>query len=179
MTLQDMSSQRELSLDSLLDEIHELKERMARIFPSYTASLKELSQLPEEFERRFWASRVEALLQTIKADYQNLQAKGQKADLLSKFMTLGIDIALKAGGMQPVALPPSPHIGISISPSGKIEPALLDDPYKPPNVILLTFEEFEAITQRLKVELSKGTIVPTGEGEIPGLIRDLALKKRD
>jgi len=75
--------------------------------------------------------------------------------------------------------PPSPRIGISISPLGKIEPALLDDPYKPPNVILLTFEEFEAIAQRLKVELLKGTIVPADEGEIPRLIRGLALKKKD
>ena len=91
----------------------------------------------------------------------------------------GIDIALKAGGMQPVAFPPSPHIGISISPLGKIEPALLDDPHKLPDVILVTFEEFEAIAQRFKVELLKGTIVPTGEDEIPGLIRDLALKKKD
>lgn len=174
-----MSSQRELSLDNLLDEIHQLKERMARIFPSYTASLKELSQLTEEFERRFWASRVEALLQAVKADHRNFQARAQKVDILGKFMTLGIDIALKAGGMQPVALPPSPHIGISVSPSGKIEPALLDDPYKPTNVILLTLEEFEAIAQRLKVELSKETIVPAGEDEIPRLIRDFALKKKD
>jgi len=94
-------------------------------------------------------------------------------------MTLGIGTVLRAGGMQPVALPPSPRIGISISPLGKIEPALLDDPYKPPNVILLTFEEFEAIAQRLKVELLKGTIVPTSEDEIPRLIRGLALKKKD
>jgi hypothetical protein len=174
-----MSSQREHSLDSLLGEIRQLKDRMGQVFPSYIALLKELSSLPEEFERRFWASRVEALLQMVKAAYKNFQAKGQKADLLSKFMTLGIDIALKAGGMQSVALPPSPRIGISISPLSKIEPALLDDPYKPPNVILLTFEEFEAIAQRLKVELLKGTIVPADEGEIPRLIRGLALKKKD
>ena len=46
-------------------------------------------------------------------------------------------------------------------------------------MILVTLEEFEAIAQRLKVELLKGTIVPTGEEEIPRLIRDLALKKKD
>ena len=75
--------------------------------------------------------------------------------------------------------PPSPRIGIAISPSGKIEPALLDDPHKPPNMILVTLEEFEAIAQRFKVELLKGTIVPTGEEEIPRLIRDITLKKRN
>ena len=171
-----MFSQREHSLDNLLDEIRELRVRMKEFLPSYTASLIGLSQLPEEFERRFWASRVEALLQAVKADHRNFQARAQKVDILSKFTTLGIDIVLKAGGMQPVAPPPSTRIGISISPLGKIEPALLDDPYKPPNVILVTFEEFEAIAQRLKVELLKGTIVPTSEDEIPRLIRDLALK---
>ena len=116
------------------------------------------------------------LLRKVKSDYQNYQSQAQKVDFFGKFMTLGVDIALKAGGMQPVALPPSPRIGISISPLSKIGPALLDDPYKSPNVILVTFEEFEAITQRLKVELLKGTIVPTSEDEIPRLIRDLALK---
>ncbi len=174
-----MFNQRERSLDNLLGEIRELRVRTKELLPSYTASLIGLSQLPEEFEHQFWASCVEALLQTVKTDYQNLRAKAQKVDLLGKFMTLGIDIALKAGGMQPVTPPSSPRIGISISPSGKIEPALLDDPYKPPNVILLTLEEFEAIAQRLKVELLKGTIVPTSEDEIPKLIRDLALKKKD
>jgi hypothetical protein len=177
--LKDSCSQREQGLDNFLNEVRQLKDRMERVIPSYLASLERISQLPEELEHRWWSSRVDALLQKVKSDYQNYQSQAQKVDILSKFTTLGIDIALKAGGMQPVAPPPSPRIGISISPSGKIEPALLDDQYKPPNVILITFEEFEAVTHRLKVELLKGTIVPTSEEEIPGLIRDLALKKKD
>ena len=49
--------------------------------------LRRLSQLPEEVNRRFWASRVEALLAKVKTDYQKWEAQAQKADLLGKFMT--------------------------------------------------------------------------------------------
>ncbi len=68
------------------------------------------------------------------------------------------------------------RIGISISALGKIEPALFDDPNRQPDAILITFEEFETVAQRLKGEILKGTIVPKSEGEIPGLIGALALK---
>ena len=106
----------------------------------------------------------------IKSNYQNWQAEAPKADLLAKFMTMAMDIALKAGKMEPIALPPSPKVGISISPSGKIEPALLNNQYRQPGVIIITFEEFEAIAQRLKSEMLKGTVVPKSEDEIPKLI---------
>lgn len=165
-----MFSQRERSLDNLLGETRELKERIKQVLPSYTASLKELSSLPEEFERRFWASRVEALLQMVKADYENFRAKAQKADLLGKFMTLGIDIALKAGGMEPIAPPPPTQLGISVSPSGKIAPDWIDNPNREPGAIFVTYEEFVAIAQRLEDKLLKGTIVPSSEDEIPRLI---------
>ena len=179
MTLQDMFDQRECSLDDLLDEVRQLKERIKAILPSYTALLKEISQLPEEFEHRFWASCVETHLEKIKADYQKYQAQSQKVDLMGKLMTMGMNIALKTGGMEPVPPPNSLRVGLSIHPSGKIEPALIDDPNKPLDTILVTYEEFLAIAQRLKDKLIKGTIVPTSEDEIPGLIRDIALKKRN
>ena len=44
------------------------------------------------------------------------------------------------------------------------------------NAIIVTYEKFVAIAQRLKDELLKGTIVPTSEDEIPMLIHTLALK---
>jgi len=171
-----MFDQRERSLDDLLGEIRELKERMKGILPSYTASMKELSQLPQEFERRFWVSPVEALLEKVKADYQKYQAQAQRADLLGRFMTVGVDIALKAAGIEPIPLPNSLRVGISISASGKIEPALIEDPNRRQGAVLVTYEEFSAIAQRLKDELLKGTIVPTSEDEIPKLIHNLALK---
>lgn len=173
-----MSNQREQSFDDFPGEVRELKGRMEQVLPAYLAGLERLSQLPEEFSRRFWASRLEALLAKVKSDYQKWQTQAQKADLLGKFMTLGVDIVLKAGGMEPVALPPSPRIGISISPSGKIEPALFDDPHRQPDVILVTFEEFETITQRLKGEILKGMVMPESEDEIPRLIYGLAVEQK-
>ncbi len=171
-----MSSQRERTLDDLLSEVRQLKERMQKILPSYTASLKALSPLPDEFGGQFWVSCVEALLEKVEADYQKYQAQAQKADLWGKLMTLGVDIALKAGGMEPVPPPNSLRVGVSIYQSGKIEPALMDDPNKQPDAILVTYEEFAAIAQRLKDELLKGTTVPTSEAEIPKLVYNLALK---
>ena len=91
-------------------------------------ALEKVSQLPGEFERRWWASRVEALLAKVRTDYQNWPAQAQKADFSGKFMTLGVGVVLKAGGMEPIAPPPSVRIGISISPLGKLEPALIGDP---------------------------------------------------
>ena len=142
------------------------------------ASVEKTSRLPIEFERRWWPSRVEALVVKVKTDYQKYQAQAQKADFLGKFMTLGIDTVLKAGGMEPILPPASLQIGISISPSSKIEPALFDDPNRQPDVILITFEEFEAITQRLRGELLKGAIVPTSEDEIPRLVYGLAAEQK-
>ena len=140
MMLKGMSSQREWNLSNFLGEVSELKERMEKVFPSYLASLKRISQLPDEFERRWWASRVEALLAKVRTDYQKWQAQAQKADFLGKFMTLGVDVVLKAGGMEPIAPPASVRIGISISPLGKIEPALIGDPNRQSDVILITLK---------------------------------------
>jgi len=155
-----------------------LKERIERIFPSYLASLEKTSQLPGEFERRWWASRVEALLEKVKTGYQKYQARAKEADFVGKFMTLGIDAVLKAGGMQPVTLPASLQVGISISPSGKIEPAIFDDPNRQPDTILVNFEEFEAIALRLKDELLKGTIMSTREDEMPKLVYGLVAEQK-
>jgi hypothetical protein len=144
--------------------------------PSYTASLKELSRLPDEFEYRFWASCFEALLEKVRVDYQRYQARAQEANLLGNFMTMGMNTVFKAGGMEPIPLPDSLRVGESIYPSGKIEPALIDDPNRQPDAILVTYDEFAAIAQRLKEQLLKGTIVPSSEDEIPKLVYNLALK---
>jgi len=171
-----MSSQREHSLDSFLNETRELKERMKQVLPSYTASLKELSSLPQEFERRFSASRMETLVETVQKDYESFQAKAQKVDFFGKFMTVGIDMVLKAGGMQPIAPPPSPRLGITVSSSGKIRPDWLDNPDREPGAIFLTYEQFMATIQKLKEKLLNGSIEPNSEGDIPRLVYSLALK---
>lgn len=169
-----MSSQRERSTENFLDEIRELKEDMERALPSYAALLKGLSQLPEEFERRFWASRLEALLQGIRVDYRELEAQARKVDLLGRFMTGGMNIALMAGRMQPVPALPPVRLGISVSPSGKIEPDLIDDLHRQPGTLLIKFEDFERLALSLRDRILKGEIVPTNEDEIPKLIHALA-----
>ena len=123
--------------------------------------------MPEAFERRFWASCVEALLEKVKADYQKYQAQARNVDFWGKLTTLWVDIVLRVGGMEPIPLPDSLRVGISMHPSGKITPALMDDPNKQPDTILVTYKEFAAIAQTLKDELLKGTIVPKSEDEIP------------
>jgi hypothetical protein len=78
--------------------------------------------------------------------------------------------------MQPVAPPPSPQLGVTISSSGKIKPDWRDNPYREPKEIFVTYDEFMAIARRLKNKLLKGTIVPTSEAEIPKLLYSLALE---
>ena len=55
----------------------------------------------------------------------------------------------------------------------------MDDPNRQPDAVLVTYEEFAAIAQRLKDKLLKGTIVPTSEDEIPELIHNLALESSE
>ena len=98
-----MSGQREHSLDSFLKETRQLKERMRQALPSYVALLKELSPLPQELERRFWASRLEALVEGVRKDYEGFKARVQNLNFLTKLTALGIDMALREGGMQPIA----------------------------------------------------------------------------
>lgn len=165
-------------MNNFLGEVRELKGRMEKTFPSYLASLEKTSGLPIEFERRWWASHVEALLVKVKTDYQKYQARAIKGDFLGKFMVLGIDMVLKAGGMEPVKLPAPFQVGISIYPAGKIEPALFDDTNRQPDTIFVTFDQFESIAQGLKGKLLKGTVVPANEGEIPRLVYGLAAEQK-
>ena len=178
MRLRAMSTQREQSSDSFLSEMHELRCKMESLLPNYLAGLHRLCQMPDEFECGFWASCLEALLEKVKADYQRYQAQAQEASLYGKIVTLAADTVLKVGGMEPIPLPDSLRLGVSISPSGKIEPALMDDPNRQPDAVAMTYEEFVAIAQRLRGEILKGTIVPKSEDEIPKLIYGLAAEQK-
>ncbi len=171
-----MSNQRERSLDDLLSEVRQLKEKGKTILPSFTASLKDLSQLPEEFEGQFWASCLEAQIEEVKADYQKFLEKASKAELWGMSVALMADIVLKVGGMEPIPPPDSLRVGISMHPAGKIEPALMDGPTRHPDGVIVTYEQFVAIVQRVKDDLLKGTIVPSSEDEIPKLVYNLATK---
>jgi len=165
-----MSKQKEQGLSSLPDEIRALGERIKETLPRYTACLKGLSGLPSEFDKRFWVSCVRALLVKVRADHQKWQAQAPSAGLAAKLTTLALDVALKAAGMEPIAPPPYPEVGISISPSGIIKPTLLNYPSAEPGVISVTIEKFEAIARKVEDEIMKGTATPESEEDIPKLI---------
>lgn len=169
-----MSNRRESSLDNLLSEVHELRERMEDLFPPYISSLRRLSQVPMEFDRRSWASCIDSLILKVKGDYEKYQVARNKVDLVSKFMTAAADIALIAARKEPVPFPTAPEISISISPEGKIEPVVDDGTAPPVGVILLTFEEFQEVALKLRQMVMEGAVVPKGEDEIPRLIYTLA-----
>lgn len=173
-----MSNQRELSLDNYLTKLRELKERLDKLIPPNKAALERLSHMPVEFDRRWWSSRVDVLIEKVKVDYQKYQAKAQEGDFYAKFMTVMLDVALEAGKMEPVPPPDSPRVGISISPSGKIEPDFIDDLQSPQGTVLVSLEDFEAIGRKIKGRISEGTITPKNEVEIPKLIHNYALSQK-
>ena len=126
--------------------------------------------MPQELERRFWASRLEALVEGVQRDYEGFKARMQNLDFFTKLTTAGIDMALNVGGMQSIAPPPSPRPGITISSSDKVGPDWRGNPHREPGAIFLTYEQFMATAEKLKEKLLKGAIEPSSEEEIPRLI---------
>lgn len=173
-----MSGQIENKLDTLLDEICQLKDRMQVILPSYVALLEEISRLPEEFERRCWVSCVEAQLEKLKTGYPEYQAQVLEANLKLMMMVQFMNLAAKMGGMEPEPLTKIIQAGVSIRPSGAMALAPVGDPNKWPDAVIVAYEEFMAIVKRLEDELLKGTIVPASEEEIPKLIYRYVSSKR-
>lgn len=164
-------------MDKLLSEVRELRERMEELFPPYIASLQRLSQMPVEFHRRYWAAKIDSLVDKVKVEYDRYQAEIDRANLFGRLMTPLRDAALRAGRMEPIP-PPTPMEGcISISGSGKIELTLRDAPLSQTDAVLLTFEEFRGVALKLRQMVMEGTVAPKGEDEIPRLIHGLVLKR--
>ena len=161
-------------MDNLLREVHEVREKMEALFPPYISSLRRLSHVPMEFDRRCCASCIDSLILEVKGDYEKCQVVRNKADLLSKFMTAAADIALIAARKEPIPLPTTPEISISISSEGKIEPVVDDGTAPLVGFILLTFEEFQEVALKLRQMVMEGAVAPKGEDEIPKLIYTLA-----
>ena len=168
-----MSSQRGQSLNNLLDELRELKQRMKQLLPQYTTALERVAQMPTEFERRWWLWYVETLLQRTKSDYRKYQDRTRQVEYSGDYFMPVMAAFFGVSGRGPT---PPPRFGISISVSGKIEPARLDRPTSEKGDVFLALEEFEAICQRLKEEIIKGAVMPAGENEIPKLLLTLASK---
>lgn len=171
-----MSSRRELSLDNLLREVHALRESIEALFPAYIASLQRLSRVPGEFERRYWAAKIDPLVDRVKGEHDKYQAEVDQANLLGRLMTPLRDAMLRMGRMEPVPPPAPLESCVSISSSGKIELTLRDTPLSRADVVLLTFEEFREVALRLRQMVMEGTVAPKEEDEILKLIYTLSLR---
>jgi len=169
-----MCTQSENRLENLLIESQKLRENLEKVFPSYVVVLNRLSQVPAEFERRYWVSRVDLLLEKVSSDYEKYQAEVNKANFVGQIMGTAIDAVMRAGRLGPIS-PPSPLEGcLSIWPSGKIEPTYRGATSEQSEAVLVRFEEFEKLTLKLKDEILKGMVMPKSEDEIPNLIGNLA-----
>ena len=153
-----MSSQGGCRLEDLLAEVLKLGRKLEEILPSHTAALNRLSRIPVEFDRRYWVSRVDQLLGKTKGEYERYQAEVDRANLVGRLMTVAIDAAMRVGGLGPMPAPPPLEACIAISPPGQIRLSLRDAHTAAPNAILLTLQEFEKLTIRLKDNILKGLI---------------------
>jgi len=171
-----MSTQKEKKLDDFPAEMRQLRVKMEGLLPDYLAALRRVCQIPQEFERRVWASRVQALAQKVRADYEKHTFQAIEVTLFGKMAEVMANFALQATGHQPITPSAFLQTCISIYPSGRIERALLDSSSRQEGAVLVTIEKFEAIARRLRDEIMKGKVVLQREEEIPKLIHDMALK---
>jgi len=170
-----MSTPSGCSLADLLAEARKLRDRLEGTLPSYRAALDRLSQIPQEFERRYWTSKVDLLVEKVNGAYERYQAEINKANLMGRFIHLAMDTVLRAGRLEPVR-PPTPLEGcLAIWSSGRIEPTYRGAIRAQQNVALLTLEEFQQAALKLKEMILKGEVAVEAESEIPGLIRNLFL----
>lgn len=171
-----MSTQKEKNLPDFPAEMRELRVKVESLLPNYLTALRRVCQIPQEFERRFWVSRVEALVRKVKTDYENYTSQALMANLFGKWSEAMVNLTLQAIRQAPVAPITPLQTCISIHPSGRIEPALFDSSSAQQDVILLRLDKFEAISRRLEDEIMEGRVVPQSEEEIPKLIHRLALE---
>jgi hypothetical protein len=152
-----------------------LREEVDSLVAGYVALLQKLSQVPEEFEHRFWVPHIEAMLEKARIDYRNYESQALKANLLGKITETMVNLVAQATGQRPMAHVTPLQTCISVSPSGKIEPALFGDQGGKQGNILLSMDGFERIAQKLKEEIMSGKVIPESKHEIPKLMYDLAL----
>jgi hypothetical protein len=155
-----------------------LREEVDSLVADYIALLQRLSQVPEEFEHRFWVPYIEAVLEKARTGYKNYESQALKANLLGKMAETMVNVVAQATGQWSMAHVTPLQTCISISPSGEIEPALFGDPGKKQGHILLSMDGFERIAQKLKEEIMSGKVIPESEHEIPKLMYDLAVKSQ-
>jgi len=171
-----MCSQSENRLENLLIESQKLRGNLENVFPSYVAVLNRLSQVPAEFERRYWVSRLDLFLEKVRVDYKKYQTEVNKANLMGQVMGRAMDVMMQAGRLGPIS-PPSPLAGcLAIWPYGKIEPTYRGATSEQSEAVLVRFDEFQGAVMKLRDMILKGEVAVSAESEIPGLIGNLFVR---
>ena len=78
--------------------------------PLHKAALESVARMPEEFERRWWSSHVDAIIEKVRTDYDNYRSKASTPEFL-KAQTL-INITAQLLGSNP--LPGSVRVGVHV-----------------------------------------------------------------
>jgi len=173
-----MSNQSQDSLQKLLDEMSQLKQRMAQALPPYIESVRGIGQLPEELTRRYWVSCVDDLVHKIEPKYRELESQTSELYYRASFISLGMSAISRVMGVQPVPPPDQIQVGISLSASGEIEPDCSDNPERAPDAIFVGYNQFMGIVQGLKGKLIRGEVTPSSEGDIAKLLYSEALPRQ-
>ena len=171
-----MWKNRELSLEAMGHELSRLQEKLERLLPGYAASLKRVSGMPVEFERRWRASWVEGHLDKVRQSYQQLVNQGMVAGLFGGMVANIMSTVMR----QPAAQSPAAswQFAVSILPSGKAKPTLIGMSPQPAGAITISYEEFERAALKLKDSVLSGELVPEDEAEVPRLIYNSLAKIR-
>ena len=165
-----MSYLKELSLEDIGREVSLLSEEMERVLPTYAASLRRVSEMPVEFERRCRAAWIEVLLEKTRQTYQDMLARCVMVGFVGTMLTSAMAMVTGQPMMAPGKPSTSTLLSIAIWPSGEIKPVLTADPPGQVGVIVVTFEEFEQTAVKLKNDVQSGELMPSVEDEILGLI---------
>lgn len=172
-----MSYRKELSLEDIARELTLLSQNVESVLASYVVSLRRVSEMPVQFERRCCASWIEVLLEKTRQSYEEMLTRcrmvGFVGDMLTGAMATILRQPMAMSGLEATSL-----LCLGIWPSGEIKPVLRDDSLKQSGIVTVRFEEFEQLATRLKNDVLNGKLRPEGEGEIPRLIYDKLAKAK-
>jgi hypothetical protein len=161
---------KELSLEGIAREVTLLSEKNKGVLSIYVTSLKRISEMPAEFERRCRASWIEVLLEKTRQSYQDILARCKMVGFVGDMLTSTVAMMMR----QPVVMSgrdsASSLLCLGIWPSSEVKPVLRDDSLKQSGIVMVTFEEFEQVAVRLKNDVLNGKLRPEREDEIPQLI---------
>lgn len=168
-----MWKSRELSLEDISQGLPKVREKLERVFPNYVASLRRVSEMPMEFERRCRASWIEEFLERTRESYQEFVGRCMVGGFVGGMMA-NIVATFTRQPMIVTELPtPSSLVNLAIWPSGEVRPVLKDTPPAQTGVITVSFEKFERGALQLKNGVLSGGLVLQEEEQIPRIVYNI------